>query len=74
VSAGVWFWLAVIALVAAGWRVDVNLHPFAPCRRCSGSGRNKGSRSKAYGRCSHGPERTRLFASKAAARHNQKGK
>jgi hypothetical protein len=73
-SAGAWLWLAIVAAAAGWWRVDVYFHPFAPCRRCDGTGRNKGSRSKAYGLCRHGPRRTRLFAKKAAARHDRRGK
>ena len=53
----------------AAWRADLELHPFAPCRKCKGSGRNVGSRRGAYGLCKHGPQRARWTGKKAAARH-----
>jgi hypothetical protein len=66
----------VIWLIAAGlfawWRFDVELHPFAPCRQCKGSGTNRGSRRGAYGLCPHGPRRVRLFARSAAARQSRR--
>jgi hypothetical protein len=66
--------VVVVVLIVAGWRLDVYFHPFAPCRRCKGSGQNPGSRTTAYGLCRHGPRRTRLLAKSAAARHIKRGK
>ena len=39
-----WLWFTLIAAAVGWWRLDVWFHPFAPCRRCQGTGRNKGSR------------------------------
>lgn len=64
-------WL-IAAVAVAGWRIDVRLHPFAPCRSCKGSGTNRGSRSGAYGLCPHGPRRVRAFAKRAAARQSNR--
>jgi len=42
--------IALIALVV--WVVSLYLWPFAPCRKCQGSGRNRGSNPrKRYGQC-----------------------
>lgn len=62
---------AVIAAAAlfAWWRVDIELHPFAPCWRCKGRGTNRGSRRGAFGICKHGQRRARFTASRAAERH-----
>ena len=35
----------------AGYVVSLYLWPFAPCRKCEGSGRNQGSNRKRYGQC-----------------------
>jgi hypothetical protein len=44
--------LILSGLVAlAVWVLSLYLWPFAPCRRCEGSGRNKGSNRKRYGEC-----------------------
>jgi DnaJ-class molecular chaperone len=44
--------IAVLAvLVFAGWRISLWLWPFAPCRRCSGNGKNDGSNRKRWGYC-----------------------
>jgi hypothetical protein len=59
--------LAVVAL--AWWRVDVWFHPIARCRRCGGSGMNRGSRKGARGVCTHGQERPRFGARKSFERH-----
>lgn len=64
----------IAVLLIAVWRIDVYFHPFAPCRRCEGSGQNRGSRNTAYGLCRHGPQRVRFAASRAAARQQSRGK
>ena len=46
--------IIVITVAGAGYYIDLRLHPYAPCRRCSdgrGRGRNKWSRSSAWGSC-----------------------
>jgi hypothetical protein len=63
-----WALWAILGVLGAWWRVDVGLHPFAPCRRCKGSGWNRGSRQGAYGLCVHGPRRVRWTGRRAAAR------
>lgn len=37
--------------LAAAWVVSLYLWPFAPCGKCQGSGRNKGSNRKRHGEC-----------------------
>ena len=41
--------LGLIALVL--WAGSLYLWPFAPCRKCGGSGRNRGSDGKRHGEC-----------------------
>lgn len=45
----------LVALLIAGfagrWAWQALFHPFAPCRRCDGSGKNPGSNGKRWGRC-----------------------
>lgn len=44
--------LVLIVLLALGARVvTVYLWPYAPCRKCEGSGRNPGSKRKRFGQC-----------------------
>jgi translation initiation factor 2 beta subunit (eIF-2beta)/eIF-5 len=46
-------WL-IGAAVVAGFLVDLYVHPFKPCPRCSGRaipGTNRGSRRSAFGQC-----------------------
>ena len=44
--------LIILGLVALGWWVyHVYRHPFGPCWKCDGSGRNPGSKRKRYGQC-----------------------
>lgn len=44
--------LPLIVLAALGvWGVSLYLWPFAPCRKCEGSGRNPGSKRKRFGQC-----------------------
>lgn len=44
--------LVLIILLALGARaVTVYLWPYAPCRKCEGSGRNPGSKRKWFGQC-----------------------
>jgi hypothetical protein len=47
--------LAAAAFIA--WRIDVWFHPIARCRKCKGTGDNRGSRPGARGVCTHGQER-----------------
>lgn len=44
-----WFELGLIA--AAVWVVRAWFWPFARCRKCGGSGRNRGSTGKRWGQC-----------------------
>lgn len=65
------WWLPAAVIVA--WRIDVNLNPFRPCRRCGGSGKGRFSRERAHGLCMHGPERVpRVGARRAAARQRRR--
>jgi len=42
--------VVIIALViAAGWWVDVRVHPFRRCPRCNGRRRNEGKHQRALG-------------------------
>ena len=67
--------IAAAVVAFAAWRIDLEFHPFTQCRKCDGSGRNKGSRKKAYGLCRHGSRRPRFAAKAAAARQElRKGK
>lgn len=59
----------IVAGLLIYWRVDLELHPFAPCWKCRGRNTNRGSRRGAYGLCTHGPRRVRLTGKKAAERH-----
>lgn len=44
--------LIVIGLIAfGGWVMSLYRWPFAPCRKCEGSGKNRGSNGKRYGQC-----------------------
>jgi len=44
--------LAIAAIIVGWWRLSLHRHPYAPCRWCSGRrGRNRGSTSRAWGRC-----------------------
>jgi DnaJ-class molecular chaperone len=44
--------VVIIALViAAGWWVDLRLHPFRRCPRCNGRRRNEGSTNSHWGYC-----------------------
>ena len=46
-------YLITAAAIAFGWwRLSLHFHPYAPCRKCAGRrGRNAGSTSKVWGRC-----------------------
>lgn len=50
-----WSVAALTVLIAAGvagrWLWKLWRRPWAPCRRCGGSGKNAGSTGKRYGRC-----------------------
>lgn len=41
--------LAVLAFV--GWRFSLKVWPYAPCRKCSGNGKNEGSNRRRWGYC-----------------------
>jgi DnaJ-class molecular chaperone len=41
----------VVLLVVAGRVVTLYLWPYAPCRKCEGSGRNRGSKRARFGQC-----------------------
>lgn len=63
--------LLVIALGAlACWVASLYLWPFAPCRKCEGSGRNRGSDGKRYGQCRRceGSGRRTRFGARAVHR------
>jgi hypothetical protein len=65
--------VAIVAAVAfAWWRINVEINPYAPCRRCKGSGLGRFSRKSAFNLCKHGKQRTRAFAKGAAARHDRR--
>jgi hypothetical protein len=51
--AGLWLILAAAAVIAAAvYGVSLRLHPWAPCRRCSGGGRSRDRVwRKAHGTC-----------------------
>lgn len=66
-----WLWLFLAGLFVA-WRIDVEIRPYAPCRRCGGSGRGRFSTKSAFNVCRHGQRRTRAFARGAAARHDRR--
>lgn len=53
------------AVLVAVWLVSLAIWPHTSCRACGGSGRNKGSNSRRYGkcwRCGGKPERLRFGA------------
>lgn len=57
-----WIVLVVLGAVVA-WLGSLYFWPFAPCAKCKGTGRNRGSTSKRYGecrRCKGGGRRQRL--------------
>lgn len=62
--------LALVGLIAAAaWFVGLLIWPFAPCRRCEGSGTNLGSNRKRFGNCRKcGGTRRRLRVGARAAR------
>jgi DnaJ-class molecular chaperone len=42
----------IVILLAAGVRVvTLYLWPYGPCRKCEGSGRNRGSKRARFGQC-----------------------
>jgi DnaJ-class molecular chaperone len=41
----------ILAAAIAGYLAHLYLHPFAPCRKCSGKGTNRGSSRRAFGHC-----------------------
>ena len=44
--------VVIVALViAAGWWVDIRVHPFRRCPKCNGKRRNPGSGSWSWGYC-----------------------
>lgn len=49
---GTFLTLLLVALTgAAYWTLSVYLWPYAPCRKCEGSGRNAGSKRERFGQC-----------------------
>lgn len=49
---GGWLLLVLAALAAAGWWLwHAWRHPWGPCRKCDGGGRNAGSGRKRFGDC-----------------------
>lgn len=53
------------AILLASWLVSLRLWPHTRCSACNGTGRNRGSTSKRYGRCwrcKGAPERLRFGA------------
>jgi hypothetical protein len=52
-------------IIFAGWVISLYLWPFAPCGKCGGTGRNRGSNGKRHGqcrRCKGASRRTRIGA------------
>lgn len=45
------FVLLVLAVLGGNWAWHAWRHPYGPCWRCRGSGRNKGSTGKRHGMC-----------------------
>ena len=44
--------LLLVALILGIWRaITLYMWPYAPCRKCEGSGRNAGSDGKRFGQC-----------------------
>jgi DnaJ-class molecular chaperone len=44
--------LLLVAAILAVWQaITVYVWPYAPCRRCEGSGRNAGSDRNRFGQC-----------------------
>ncbi len=41
----------ILAAVAIAWGAWLRTHPFGPCPRCGGSGRNKLSSPNRWGNC-----------------------
>lgn len=41
----------IILLLAAGRVATLYLWPYGPCRKCGGSGRNRGSKRARFGQC-----------------------
>jgi hypothetical protein len=62
--------VVLAAAAFAAWRIDVWFHPIARCRRCGGTGMNRGSRKRARGVCMHGQDRPRFAARKSFERHD----
>ena len=67
-------YIVIFALIAAVvWTVSRYLWPYAPCRRCRGSGKNTGSRRRRYGDCGKcgGSGRRRRIGARAVNRAAQ---
>jgi hypothetical protein len=60
----------LIAATVTGYGVHLYVHPFGLCRRCDGSGKNRGSSRKAFGTCKRciGTGRRQRFGSRALHR------
>jgi|SRR5579875_315815 len=66
-----WPLLLLVAFIAlAAWAASLYFHPFGQCSRCHGSRVNRGSTSKAWGRCRKclGTGRQQRFGSRAVHR------
>ncbi len=43
--------LAIALILVVGYLISLKIHPETYCRRCGGSGRNRGSTKQRSGRC-----------------------
>jgi DnaJ-class molecular chaperone len=41
----------IVAGAVIGYLAHLYVHPFGPCRKCSGRGTNRGSTRRAFGTC-----------------------
>lgn len=69
-------WLEVIGVVLVVWVVRAYFWPYAKCRRCKGSGVNRGSTAQRFGLCPRcgGSRRRQVFGSKAVHRAVRSGR
>lgn len=60
----------IISVLAVAWAGSLYLWPFTTCRRCSGTGLNKGSTGKRFGLCKRcgGSRRRQRLGSKTLHR------
>jgi DnaJ-class molecular chaperone len=59
-----------IAAFVIVWAARAYFYPYAPCSRCGGSGSNRGSTSRRFGRCGRckGTKSRRVLGSKTVHR------